>query len=218
MILGYVPYGTGRFSPFDQVFDACTEVTVDTVKNVDCIVIWGGEDISPSIYNAPVSRYTYASETLSHRDRVEVAVCKRAIELGIPIIGVCRGAQLLCALAGGSLVQHVTGHGRTHNIVTVDGEVYSTSSVHHQMMFPFNVQHELIAWSEEKRSHNYIDGDNNEIPLMHEESTVEPEIVWFPTIKGLAVQGHPEFMNEDCEFVKYVNSLVKEYCYDTTSA
>lgn len=214
MILGYVPYGTGVFSPFDQVFDNCLKVTPETVKDVDCIVIWGGEDISPSIYNSPVSKYTYASAELSIRDRLEVSVCNRAVELGIPIIGVCRGAQLLCALAGGKLIQHVTGHGRTHTIVTKDGEIYTTSSVHHQMMYPFDVEHEMIAWSDEKRSHNYIDGYDNEIPLMHEESTVEPEIVWFPKIKGLAVQGHPEFMDETCSFVWYVNSLVKEYCLE----
>jgi gamma-glutamyl-gamma-aminobutyrate hydrolase PuuD len=217
MILGYVPYGTGQFSPFDQVFDACLQVNSETVSAVDCLVIWGGEDISPSIYNHPVSKYTYASENLSHRDRIEVSVCNRAMELGIPIIGICRGAQLLCALAGGSLVQHVTGHGRTHNIVTKDGEIYSTSSVHHQMMYPFDIEHEMIAWSDEKRSHNYINGEDKEIPLMHEESTVEPEIVWFPKIKGLAVQGHPEFMDEHCAFVHYVNTLVKEYCFEPTN-
>ena len=57
-----------------------------------------------------------------------------AQNLGISIIGVCRGAQFLCAFAGGKLIQHMTGHHGDHSITTVDGRVYQSSSDHHQLM------------------------------------------------------------------------------------
>ncbi len=208
--------GTGTVEPFDQIYKAeklCRNA--DDVRGCDALVIWGGADISPTIYNEPVGPRTGASEKLSHRDAVEVAACEAAIAAGIPIIGVCRGAQLLCALAGGKLVQDVQNHGWTHNVTTDDGRSISTSSMHHQMMYPWDVEHELIAWAETPLSKTYegVDASRmyNRGPNYAHDVAAEPEIVWFPKIKGLAIQGHPEFMDDKCEFVKYCMELVNKY-------
>lgn len=207
-ILGYVPYGTGRVAPFDILFDG-KDVSRNDWTGVEALVIWGGEDIATGIYGEKASSYTHAQTDLSRRDAVEVRACKEAIDRGIPIIGICRGAQLVCALAGGALIQHVDGHGRTHNLVTDDGRTIETSSVHHQMMYPFHVEHKMIAWSDERRSRMYMRaGDILDNDMF---SRVEPEIVWFPTIKALGIQGHPEFMASECKFVKYCMELVKKY-------
>jgi glutamine amidotransferase PdxT len=209
--LGHVGMGTGAVKPFDQIYKAsklCTKL--DDINECDALVIWGGADISPTIYNEPVGPRTGATEQLTRRDMVEVAACNRAIERGIPVLGVCRGAQLLCALAGGKLVQDVQGHGVTHNVTTDDGRSISTSSMHHQMMYPWDVEHHLIAWSSEPRSKTYEGVDI--MPMWRDDDFfVEPEVVWFPKIKGLAIQGHPEFMDEKCEFVQYCMELTRKY-------
>jgi gamma-glutamyl-gamma-aminobutyrate hydrolase PuuD len=209
LVLGYVPMGTGHVEPFDQIFQKFIKIDPFTARSeiakCDAIVVWGGQDISPSLYNTKASKWTGAGDAPSSRDRYEAASMKAAIEYGVPIIGVCRGAQLACALAGGVLVQHVENHGRTHFITTKDGRSIGTSSVHHQMMYPFAVEHDLIAWSSEVRSPVHMMSDD-----VDEKMTVEPEIVYFPKIKALAIQGHPEFMEPDCEFVQYCNGLVKE--------
>lgn len=212
MILGHVGMGTGAIAPFDQVFEEGLLVRAKDILDgkVHALVIWGGEDISPTIYGKPVGPYTGAREQLSYRDTIEVGAVQAAIEMGIPIIGVCRGAQLLCALAGGELIQDVQGHGRSHKITTIEGREMITSSVHHQMMYPWNVEHELFAWSTEALSRDYV-GVEPPPMFLSTSLIIEPEIVYFPKIKGLAIQGHPEFMNDDCEFVKYCNDLVKEY-------
>lgn len=133
-----------------------------------------------------------------------------AIELGLPIVGICRGAQLGCALAGGILVQHVENHCETHLIATKDGRRLITSSLHHQMLFPWYVEHELIAWASPSRSQMYVgltDEEEGDLPAF------EPEIVWFPKIKCLAVQGHPEFMDPKCAFNTYVHELINGYIF-----
>lgn len=202
LTLGYVNYGTGRREPFDVIYGAEKSVTPADILagSVDALVIWGGEDISPSLYKEPVNG-AHAGVNLSTRDVIENAVCLAAISKGIPIIGVCRGAQLLCALAGGKLYQHVSGHMGNHGIVTKDGKEYTTSSIHHQMMDVRAMrkdEYEMIAWSRLSLSKE-VNGD------------VEPEIVYFPKIKGLAIQGHPEFMHPDCDFVAYTQKLVADY-------
>ena len=69
------------------------------LKEPGILILHGGEDISPSIYGHGLSSLTRASNKPSFRDRAEVALANRAIGLGIPIFGICRGAQLACALA-----------------------------------------------------------------------------------------------------------------------
>jgi gamma-glutamyl-gamma-aminobutyrate hydrolase PuuD len=170
------------------------------------LILHGGADISPSIYNHPVSKFTHADKHMSARDLSEVLLAKRAIELGIPIFGICRGAQLSCALAGGSLIQHVEGHtGGHHAVKATNGNEYVTSTCHHQMMNPWEVDHELLAWSAPSRSTRYIVADDQEI-----EMSLEPEVVFFPKIKALGIQGHPEWMARSSAFVQYCLSLVKE--------
>jgi GMP synthase-like glutamine amidotransferase len=213
LTLGHVGIGTGTHEPFDQRYPNSLLVSVEDIalgEDIDALVIWGGGDISPTLYNSGVAKWCGASEQLSRNDRIESGAVAAAITRGIPIIGVCRGAQLCCAMAGGKLIQHVDGHaGGGHEITGKDGAKVITSSVHHQMMYPWDVEHELIAWSSTRRSRVYQTDIDDIDPVASEK--VEPEIVWFPKIKALAIQGHPEFMREDDPFVQYCMQLVDQY-------
>lgn len=212
--LGHVGMGTGYVEPFDVIYTTSERVDAEAIKkgaDIDALVIWGGEDISPSLYNERASRFTGAGPLPSRRDIVERDACLAAIDRGIPIIGVCRGAQLLCALAGGRLIQHVEGHGRSHMMTTSEGLKIVTNSYHHQMMYPFDVDHTMLAWASPKVSNMHINQDGVNDPAMA--THPEPEVVWFPKIKGLAIQGHPEFVAQPNEspFVQYCLDLVDEY-------
>ena len=145
------------------------------------------------------------------RDIIEVTVAKEAIKRGIPVIGICRGAQLMCALAGGSLIQHVSGHGiwKGHPCVTSDGKSFMINSVHHQMMNLEKVDHDLIAWTEPKVSKTFIGQDDQEIAVCHTEVFREPEIAWLPSVKALCIQGHPEFASAQNPFINYTLELVE---------
>lgn len=213
LTLGHLGLGTGIFEPFDQLFNK--SFLIKDVKDinkdkVDALVIWGGQDISPTLYGELPHKYTGADNGLSTRDKIESEACLEAKKNNIPIIGVCRGAQLLCALAGGKLIQHVDNHGGTHSIKDIDGKELKTSSVHHQMMFPFDIDHEMIAWSKQKLSPVYL-GTSEYVSRMVEEDLVEPEVVYFPEFKGLGIQGHPEFMSPSSEFVQYSLEKVERY-------
>ena len=163
------------------------------------VVIWGGEDISPSIYGQKPNKYmSKRTEELSHRDILEIEAAKLAIRNNWPIIGVCRGAQLMCALSGGSLVQHVNGHHGNHFIKTYDDQTIRTNSIHHQMMNLVGTEYEMIAWSEEKQSDKYYGENEQELHI-----PIEPEIVFFPKTNALAIQGHPEYLTPKNQFVQY---------------
>jgi GMP synthase-like glutamine amidotransferase len=127
----------------------------------------------------------------------------------IPMIGVCRGAQLLCAFAGGTLAQDVKGHEGAHSIVTCDGEIYLPSANHHQLMLPGDVQHELLAWASHSPAEFYL--NQNDAITYFPPGFKHPEIVYFNEIRGLAIQPHPEWMAEG-PFNDYIRGLVHDYC------
>jgi gamma-glutamyl-gamma-aminobutyrate hydrolase PuuD len=178
----------------------------DLTNSNSILILHGGEDISPSIYGHSTSKRTHADSSPSSRDEAEIDLAKEAIKKGIPIFGICRGAQLVCALAGGTLVQHVDNHvGGHHSVRTTDDEILSTTTCHHQMMNPWEVDHEMLAWSAPSLGSMYIVEGEQNINMK-----LEPEVVLFPKIKALAVQGHPEWMQHRDPFVQYCLNLIEE--------
>ena len=89
--------------------------SVAVVDRLDAVLLAGGADIAADRYGTlPHPR---AGAPRPDRDETELAVLDRALARGIPVLGVCRGAQLLNVALGGSLVQHLpetVGH-EEHN-------------------------------------------------------------------------------------------------------
>jgi gamma-glutamyl-gamma-aminobutyrate hydrolase PuuD len=98
--------------------------SVEAVDRLDGVVLTGGPDISPDRYGAPLHPRTGALHP--ERDAAEIAILYRALESGIPVLGVCRGAQLLNVALGGTLTQHlpdVVRHDGHNPMPGVFGEV-----------------------------------------------------------------------------------------------
>ncbi|MFE0039733.1 gamma-glutamyl-gamma-aminobutyrate hydrolase family protein [Streptomyces sp. NPDC059015] len=115
-----------------------------TVARLDGLVVAGGPDVEPVRYGAEPHPRT--GPPARERDAWELALIRAAIDTGTPLLGICRGMQLLNVALGGTLVQHLDGHveavgvfGR-HTVRPVAGTRYASlvaddSSVptyHHQ--------------------------------------------------------------------------------------
>ena len=72
-------------------------------EELDAVFLPGGADIDPRTYGA--EPHPLCDRTDRERDRVEVSLAKWAVEEGKPVLGVCRGMQLINVAAGGSLYQ-----------------------------------------------------------------------------------------------------------------
>ncbi len=89
-----VPPDRGLVQDPDQLLDL-----------LDGLILAGGCDIEPSFYGADRHRKTIG--TVPERDRSELALTRRAVERDMPVLGICRGMQLLNVALGGSLLQHI---------------------------------------------------------------------------------------------------------------
>ncbi|MFC8197125.1 gamma-glutamyl-gamma-aminobutyrate hydrolase family protein [Streptomyces sp. NPDC060006] len=114
------------------------------VARLDGLVIAGGPDVDPSRYDA--ERDPRTGPEARRRDTWELALIDAALNRGTPLLGVCRGMQLLNVALGGTLVQHIDGHTRAvgvfdrHAVKPVPGSLYaalvpeeeSVPTYHHQ--------------------------------------------------------------------------------------
>ena len=86
----------------------------DLVRRLDGLVLAGGADIDPAHYGAPKHELTV---TRPDRDAGELTILEAALEIDLPVLGVCRGAELLAVAYGGTLHQHLPdllGDGNLH--------------------------------------------------------------------------------------------------------
>ncbi|NBN89664.1 MAG: gamma-glutamyl-gamma-aminobutyrate hydrolase family protein [Actinobacteria bacterium] len=85
------------------------EVAVDLVGRFDGLLLMGGPDVDPELYGQEPHSTTYGVDRF--QDDFEIGLLRAALELGVPVLAVCRGIQLVNVAMGGTLIQHIDESG-----------------------------------------------------------------------------------------------------------
>lgn len=184
---------------------------VPNMEDADLVCFTGGSDVMPAIYGKKCHPYTSFDIT---RDNEERHAFQLAQAMGKPMIGICRGSQLGCALSGGILVQHQS-HPAIHDIYTPDGEVTVTSS-HHQRMWPWKLpesDYRVLGWCN-LSPFSWGENDQDDMKLLEDEDVnnlKEVEICYFPKTNFLGIQSHPEWQNLNSPSIKYFRNLLNAF-------
>jgi putative glutamine amidotransferase len=146
--------------------DAVAENPDELLDHLDALVLAGGVDVDPAAYGA--RPHPEVGQTVPERDRFEIALAHRALERDLPLLGICRGMQLLNVARGGTLVQHVpdvVGHEEhrhtrgqfaDHDVEIEPGslaaraagaERFAVKSHHHQGIDELGEGLEVTGWS-----------------------------------------------------------------------
>lgn len=137
----------GEFSNYLAALTACgaepvLSMDLSIADSCDALLVPGGADVDPIHYGQP----NIASFGIDpDRDRDELYLIRRFLELDRPILGICRGHQVLNIALGGSLIQDIPNHTQIHNVDRVHsvrvthpflqnlyGDRFVSNSSHHQ--------------------------------------------------------------------------------------
>jgi putative glutamine amidotransferase len=138
-----------------------------SLQAVHGLLLTGGPDVDPARYGA--QRDAHTGPARSERDEWEITLTRQALQLDIPVLGVCRGLQTLNVALGGTLIQHLPDrvshpghsphvgvHGR-HNIHTapgtriaaIHGPRAEVATYHHQALDVLAPGFVATAWAED---------------------------------------------------------------------
>jgi putative glutamine amidotransferase len=176
----------------------------DYSRELDGLVLMGGSDVSPESYGEQALKPEWNGDRI--RDEYEVALLRAFIAAGKPVLGVCRGAQVINVAQGGTLYQDIASQfpgalnhrnwdiydQNSHATAIVPGSglarlypgltLTKTNSVHHQAAREIGRDLVVEAWSEPDR--------------------MVEAIRWNGPSYVFAVQWHPEFHNRrDASFI-----------------
>jgi putative glutamine amidotransferase len=158
----------------------------------DFIVFGGGVDVSPYLYNQEPQKGVYSDKDIDYQDFSTVIAGKLK---QIPMLGICRGMQLLHVANGGTLVQHIDNHaGTVHKLLT-------------------NLEEPISGWEELKINsthHQCVPIDETDyaeqVYVSHEGTT---EVLVATNTGFLGVQYHPEYASCPEEGVDFFAELMK---------
>jgi len=175
----------------------------DSIKKIlrkaDGIIISGGEDVNPSLYGEP-EEITRCGKINVYRDQLEMNMIKYALNHKVPLLGICRGNQILNVTLGGSLIVdipqdigsdslHRKNGGATMHIVYIkDGTMLKrivradsglVRSNHHQAVKKLADMFRASAYAPDSVIEAIEPKDTTEYPFV------------------LGIQWHPESMEDD---------------------
>ncbi len=145
--------GDAYYDTYRRAVEAAGAVAVDlpagtrALPELDGLLLPGGWDVDPELYGRPADPATGPIDR--ELDDTELRLIKQAHDGRLPIMGICRGQQVINVALGGSLRQHIEGHevrafGRNHLAHTIDVDSSSelgraagehqikVNSLHHQ--------------------------------------------------------------------------------------
>lgn len=141
------------------------EEAVEATTVLDGLLLAGGPDVDPARYNEPA--HGSAGPFHSERDEWELALFRAASGAAVPVLGICRGLQIMTVALGGTLIQHLpdvvgtTVHNPTvgqfgsHEITTkpgskingLIGERLQVPTYHHQAVDDLGPTWQATAWA-----------------------------------------------------------------------
>lgn len=206
--------------------------TLTSKEEAEVFLFLGGSDINPLLYNQKSKKNCgFINE---ERDDYEVKMYNYGLKNKKIMFGICRGLQLITALNGGRLIQHVGHHSGNHSITIVaTQEQMITNSIHHQMCFPYDLpkeDYQVLAFStkndfkevaptlftyrtNEQEEEIYDHKRKGKRFIKYITDFAEPEMIIYPKTFSLGVQGHPEMFGKNAlfqDYLKYINSVLLE--------
>lgn len=191
----------GRRSITGRLAGAISEVPGD-IETYDALLLTGGGDINPALYYEDVA--SECQPPNDARDKLEIALVHLFLRNRKPILGICRGIQVLNVALGGKLIQHIPRYLETRRTTPEEHRAIKKVDAVHPVTFPVPsrlssvlADGAMVNSAHHQAIHPQALGSRLKITAESPAGLVEAvEGVGLPA-PVLAVQWHPERLPED---------------------
>ncbi len=180
------------------------------IDGLDGVLISGGHDIGPENYG--VFPKDYCGTVIPMRDKQDIAIAKYAVsERHIPVLGICRGIQIINVAFGGSLYQDLEKEGGFEHHF---GDKYPRNYGWHQVCLEDNsIVSDIFGRKEvtvNSFHHQAVFKPGRDIKITASSSDGVPEVIESEKEKFVVgIQWHPEMMYDSEEQLKISKAFVK---------
>ena len=163
-----------------------TTSTLINCEPFDALVLPGGGDIHPRFYGEEITLSNTPDEAL---DRLQMEILRRFTELRKPVLGICRGHQLINVFFEGSLYQHID-HAESHMRIS------NQDNAHDTIAYPDCFLTELYGESFRVNSahHQAVKEPGKDLVICQKSTDGIVEAMYHNTLPIYSVQWHPERM------------------------
>lgn len=172
---------------------------------LDAVVLAGGEDVDPRRYGRVPGPHTTHVDPA--RDEFEIALATFAMERDIPLLGICRGQQVMNVARGGSLFPHLEeGAGESHGSYAYP----RTHRVHDVAFVPGSVHHGIYGTCTSVNSfhHQSVDRPGDGVLAVGHAPDGVVEAIEVSGTRAIGVQWHPEVFSADPVFTWLIRNAV----------
>ncbi|MCU1480098.1 MAG: anthranilate synthase component [Subtercola sp.] len=170
--------------------DVGVESLLEATRDVDAIVVMGGEDIAPQYYGG-ASPYPSEGRHYTAADEAQIALVRRAVDTATPLLGICRGLQVINVALGGTLVQDIGTQTIHKNLDVVAAETMAghAVAVHSASRLASALGEQVTVQS---AHHQAVQTLGSGLVVVATAADGLPEAVEHVTAPILGIQWHPE--------------------------
>lgn len=186
------------------------EVLAPFMERLDGVIITGGHDVNPKDYGARITGK--CGRIVPERDEMDLMITHFAYDHRIPMLGICRGAQIMAVAFGGTMYQDVEAEGGfQHHFMDNSPREYA---VHKNKLMRGTALWDIFGKDEiEVNSYHHqairTVGENTTVAAVSEDGVIEAAVIGGGPEFCLAVQWHPEMMFASAEQQKIFGALIE---------
>ncbi len=166
------------------------------IKRADGIIISGGEDVNPALYNEP-QEIKRCGKINPYRDSLEQKLIRYAIKHKIPLLGICRGHQIINVTLGGSLIVDIPQDIGSDTLHRKDGH----ATMHMVYIQPGTYLHNIVGVDSGMVRSNHHQAVKQYPPMLRVSAYAPDTVIEATELRDttqmflLTLQWHPEGMD-----------------------